>query len=97
MSRAARLQTELSRAAHLKPSLKSSEDFPSSEYFERASSKLRVILTIVSRDLNLRRDNENGGSRVFMALKTSTFHGIIFFLINNKVVADETLFILHEQ
>ncbi|MFS7922301.1 hypothetical protein Hanom_Chr03g00247481 [Helianthus anomalus] len=36
----ARLQTEPSRAAHLKPRLKSNEHFPSSKYSERASSKL---------------------------------------------------------
>ncbi|KAF5770386.1 hypothetical protein HanRHA438_Chr14g0669811 [Helianthus annuus] len=52
----ARLRTEPSGAAHLKPSLKSSEQFPSNKYSERASSEVRAIWTTVSTDLNLLRE-----------------------------------------
>ncbi|KAJ0840163.1 hypothetical protein HanPSC8_Chr14g0615391 [Helianthus annuus] len=46
----ARLQTEPSGAAHLKPSLKSSERFSSSKYSERVPSEVRAIWTTVSTD-----------------------------------------------
>ncbi|MFS7959278.1 hypothetical protein Hanom_Chr08g00689241 [Helianthus anomalus] len=52
----ARFQTEPSGAAHLKPSIKSSEHFSSSKNSERASSEVRAIWTTVSPNLNLLRE-----------------------------------------
>ncbi|KAJ0910129.1 hypothetical protein HanRHA438_Chr06g0248931 [Helianthus annuus] len=38
-----------------------------------------------------------GGRMEIKKPKICTFHGIIFFLMNNNVVAKETMTILHEQ